>query len=188
MRWRDTPIGYGWVSIGLHWLTAALVLVMLFVGNSIPSDKGFNLDKLRLHTSLAFVSYTALWFRIWWRFKDGHPGPLARQNRTYFAIGKALHFLLLIALAAMLASGPVMAWTGGYPIQVFSLFTVPSPLPLSPAIFDFSRKIHIAAATTLALGVALHICGSAKHFFIDNDGAIDRMLIAAGTPKKEPRP
>ena len=35
MRVRDGQADYGWVSIGLHWLGAAVVLSMLFVGDSI---------------------------------------------------------------------------------------------------------------------------------------------------------
>jgi cytochrome b561 len=179
LQLADTRTGYGWISIGLHWLTAILVVVMLFVGNSIPGPDGVYADKLRLHTSLAFVFYIALWFRIYWRFAQGHPGPLPRQTGVFFLIGKYLHFSLLVALAGMLVSGPVMAWAGGFPVEVFSAFTLPPMIGLSPTAFVVSHTVHVACATYLALGVLVHMAGAAKHFFINNDGTIDKILIVA---------
>ncbi|OYX33379.1 MAG: hypothetical protein B7Y99_07420 [Caulobacterales bacterium 32-69-10] len=186
MRWKDVPAGYGWISIGLHWLTALFVVVMLFVGSSIRSETGVNDDKLRLHTGLAVIFYLALWFRVYWRFRMGHPGPLRRQQPLAFAIGKYLHGFLLIALGAMLISGPIMAWAGGFPIDVFGLFTVPSPIPVSPSAFRVAHQFHAGCASALAAGAALHLCGSAKHFFFDNDGSLDRILIAAADPAAPP--
>jgi len=112
----------------------------------------------------------------------GHPGPLRRQKPLYFAIGKYLHLLLLLAIAGMLVSGPLLTWAGDYPLEVFGLFTVPSPFPPDPGLFAVALQAHITCATALAVGVGLHIAGAAKHFFIDNDGSIDKILIAAPTP------
>ena len=183
MRWKDTPTGYGWISIGLHWVTAIFVLVMLFVGNSIPGKQGIYADKLRLHTSLAFIFYIALWFRIYWRFSKGHPGPLPKQKGPFFYIGKYTHLALLVALAGMLISGPIMAWSGGYPVDVFHWFRINSPISMDAGLFTVMHTVHVACATFLAIGAVAHIGGTAKHFFFDNDGTIDKILVAAAPDK-----
>ena len=75
MRWRDTRTGYGWLSIALHWLTAIAILTIWFVGSSIQNDLAAGSESsLRLHTSIAISAYVLLWFRVIWRFKQGHPG------------------------------------------------------------------------------------------------------------------
>ena len=182
MRWKDTATGYGWVSIILHWLTAIFIIVMLFVGNSIEGSRGIYDDKLRLHTTLAFIFYLALWFRVYWRFSKGHPGPLPRQKGFFFYVGKYTHFSLLIALVGMLISGPIMAWSGGLPVSVGHLFAIPSPIPMNPGLFSLAHEIHVACATFLAIGALLHIGGAAKHFFINNDGTVDKILVAVAPP------
>jgi cytochrome b561 len=188
MRWRDTSTGYGWISIILHWATAVAVLVMLLVGNSIPAGAGYHPDTLALHTSLAFVFYLALWFRIGWRLRQGHPGPLPRQKGLFFQIGKLTHWTLLAALAGMLLSGPAAAWSGGYPVQVFGLFAIPSPLAPDATLFALARSAHIGCATVLGLGALLHVAGAAKHFIINRDGTLDKILVPAGPQPAATRP
>ena len=188
MRWKDTATGYGWVSIILHWVTAVFIIVMLFVGNSIVGARGIYDDKLRLHTTLAFIFYLALWFRIYWRFAKGHPGPLPRQKGFFFYIGKYTHLSLLVALTGMLISGPIMAWSGGLPVNVGHMFEIASPIPMNADLFTFMHQIHVACATFLAVGALLHIGGAAKHFFINNDGTVDKILVAANPVTGEPEP
>ena len=37
MRLKDTATGYGWISILLHWVTAVLILYLLYLGTTIGS-------------------------------------------------------------------------------------------------------------------------------------------------------
>ncbi len=187
MRLKDTRTGYGWISIVLHWVTAAFVLTMLFVGNSIPSvHGGAYQDKLRLHVGLAFIFYLFMWFRIWWRFAKGHPAPLPKQRGFFFYVGKYTHFGLILALALMLVSGPLMASSGGFPLAVFDWFTIPPLIDVNVDVFTVAHFLHVAGATILGWGAFLHICGSAKHFLIDNDGTLDKMLVAAAPEADDP--
>ena len=128
MRTADTANGYGWISIALHWLTAAIVLTMFVIGSmSQGAAEETSLRLVHLHTTIGVTAYVLLWGRIVWRFMMGHPGPLPRQGALFFAIGKYFHFLLLAAIAAMLISGPAMIWLDGAPIHVFSV-EISSPL------------------------------------------------------------
>ena len=56
MQLTDTPAGYGWISILLHWVTAVVIIVMLFAGSSIAStDPQERSAALNFHTSLSFA-------------------------------------------------------------------------------------------------------------------------------------
>lgn len=177
-RFGDTANGYGWGSIVLHWLTAVVVLALLFIGSSIAGSEAEQRGALiRLHTSIAVAAYVILWWRIVWRFRKGHPGPLTKQPRMFFLIGKYVHFAMLIAMAAMLVSGPLMVWSQGQSIGVFGWFEIPSPLPASHALRDALHSVHANAAIVIAVGVALHLAGVYKHAAFDQDGTFGKMLV-----------
>jgi len=83
VRLQDTSHGYGWISIALHWLTAAIVLTMWIVGtmSQVASHEDYP-ALVRLHSTIGVTAYVLLWARIAWRFKIGHPGP--RPDSTPF--------------------------------------------------------------------------------------------------------
>ena len=127
MRLNDTPSGYGWISIILHWLTAIVIIVMLFAGSSIASDDPLErAEALNFPTSLGISCYILRCARIVWRVVVGHPGPNKKQGGLFFEMGKWTHYILLVALAGMLLSGPVMAWASGTDIVVFDWFRIPA--------------------------------------------------------------
>jgi cytochrome b561 len=177
MRLTDGLSDYGWISIALHWCGAVAIVAMLLIGNSIqiPDEGGIDPDVLRTHTTVGLSLYIPLWGRIIWRLRFRHPKALPRQKALYYRIGKLFHYGLLAAMAVMLVTGPVMAWSGGLPLQVFNLM-VPSPLELPPSLFHSTHWLHVAGATVLGWGVLLHILAVIKHTALDKDGALEKIL------------
>ena len=156
-------------------MSAAAILALLFIGDSIgaPGDAG---HMLHLHTSVALTGYAVLVARVAWRFARGHPSPSPRQRRAGYALGRALHIGLLLALAAMLASGPLLAWSGGLPLDLWN-WRVPAPFEASPGLFAAASRVHAVAATCLGWGILLHILAVAKHVAVDRDGGFERILV-----------
>jgi len=180
MRTRDTRTGYGWISIALHWLTAIVILTIWFIGSSIQSDVAAGgTGTLRLHTSIAISAYALLWARIIWRFWQGHPGPLTAQAGFFFLLGKYTHYIMLVAIATMLISGPLMVWARGDIIYVFDWFTIPSPLAPNMDFFSFTHSVHVWCGRVIIVGTLLHIGGVYKHAAFNQDGTFGKMLIAA---------
>jgi cytochrome b561 len=180
MAVRDTASGYGWGSILLHWVTAVIIIVMLYVGSSIDSLAGAERQStLVLHTSIAITTYALLWLRIIWRFAYGHPGPLAKQGRFFFLVGKWVHLLMLGALAVMLISGPFLVWSMGEPIHVFDWFAIPSPLEASVELTTALHAVHRWAAILIFVAMLLHIGGVYKHTAFNQDGTLTKMIIPA---------
>ncbi len=142
MRTADTDNGYGWISIALHWLTAVIVLTMFVIGTmSQSADEAGYVRLVHLHTTIGIAAYPLLWGRIGWRFAVGHPGRLPKQSAFFFAIGKYFHFVMLLAIAVMLLSGPLMVWTAGERIQVFGL-AIPGPFGKLEAVQHALRAVH----------------------------------------------
>jgi cytochrome b561 len=181
VRVRDTATGYGWISIALHWLTAATVLTMLTVGMLSQGDAGRGADPamLRLHTTIGVSAYALLWGRIVWRFALGHPWPLPAQRPLWFMAGKYFHFAMLVAIGVMLVSGPLIMWSAGKPIAVFA-YEIPSPMSEVPALRHLAGAIHGYAATFIFAGLILHVLAVFKHTAIDRDGTFDKIMVAGG--------
>lgn len=175
----DPAGGYGWVSIVLHWATVAVLLPLWFVGyaTSHPGSESV-LKLIHTHTTIAVCAYALLWLRVLWRFKQGHPAPLPRQRRWSAQLGKAVHYLLVVAIAVMLVSGPLMAWSGGDAIHVFSA-AIPSPLPKLPHLSSWLLAVHRTTSRIIMLAILLHVCAVLKHVAFDHDGILGRMLVAA---------
>jgi cytochrome b561 len=177
VRLMDTASGYGWISIALHWLAAAVVLAMWTIGTLSQSAPEGDTSLADLHTTVGVSAYLLLWVRIVWRFAVGHPGPRPRQAALLFPLAKYFHFLMLAALGVMLLSGPLMLWSAGEAIKVFSL-AIPSPLPMLPGAGEVLFRIHAASATVIILGIALHVMAVFKHMVANRDGTFEKIMIA----------
>lgn len=184
-RLADTASGYGWISIALHWVTAIVVVTMLFIGSSIagtePERRG---EVVVLHTSIGISAYALLWWRIVWRFRKGHPGPLPQQRRAFFLMGKYVHYAMLVAMACMLLSGPLMVWSQGDGIQVFGWFEIPTPVGPNHVARDFLHGVHVSAAGVIFVGLVLHLGGVYKHAAFDQDGTFMKMLVPAAPAQR----
>jgi cytochrome b561 len=181
MRTSDTTNGYGWISIALHWLTAIAILTIWFIGSSITAQEDMAEYErlLRLHTSIAIAAYALLWVRIAWRFVKGHPGPLPGQAGAFYAIGKFTHYAILIAIALMLVSGPLMVWARGADIHVFDWFAIPGPFGMNMPLYDVMHTIHVWCSRVIIAGTLLHIGGVYKHAAFNQDGTFGKMLVAS---------
>jgi len=185
VRWKDTRSGYGWVSIALHWVAAALVLTMWTLGTmsqtNVEADAAWY---AHLHMSIGVSAYALLWARIMWRFTVGHPEPHPGQSALLFPLAKYFHYLFLIAIGVMLVSGPLMVWSGGDAVEVFAL-SIPSPFAAWRELHDLLRRVHGVTATVIILGVILHILAALKHIVINRDGTFDKIMIADGAERAD---
>jgi cytochrome b561 len=158
---------------------------MWFIGDSIAIAEGANKDQLiRLHTSIAILAYVLLWLRVLWRVLKGHPGPLPKQRGVFYRIGVAVHLIMVAAIAVLLVSGPLMAWSGDIPIRVLDWFSIPAPFGMNARFFSVAHAVHVGAATVLIIGATLHIGGVIKHVAFNRDGTFAKMLLAADNPAR----
>jgi len=156
----DRRDSFGWISIGLHWLTAAIVITMWILGKSIADGAIDEIAARRaVHVTLGLSAWILLAGRIAWRLAVPHPRAQGQSLRTH-RFARAFHYLLLAALAVMLLSGPLLAWfLHGQ----------------SPSV-DVLHTVHAGTANVLFLLVVIHIGGALKHLMFHDDDTIVRML------------
>jgi cytochrome b561 len=85
--------------------------------------------------------------------------------------------ILLAGLALMLLSGPIMVWSKGYPINIFGLISLPSPLGKMETLHEAMEALHKLGAKLLFFAFILHMLGVLKHLIIDRDNTLKRMLV-----------
>lgn len=181
MQWINTAKTYGWLTIVLHWLAAAGVLAMLYIGlcagwaedaHDMPQHRAL----MSLHFSLGMTLWLILAARIALHYLQQTPEPPA-QPRPLNLLATIIQNLLLLAVALLIISGPLMLWTGRS--LSITVWGVALPGPFSAP----NRGLHEAAETVHAIGryalyvlIPLHVLGALKHVMIDRDGVFRRML------------
>lgn len=172
----DSLSTYGWPSIVLHWLTAAVIIALWFIGKSIGTVPAEAMDSRRsLHVSIAMTAWLILAFRIAWRIRSRHPHVRGQSLRIH-RIARTTHYTMLALLALMLLSGPFLAWSGGQPISVFGVVSLPSPVGASESVRTIAGTVHGNAALLLFLLTIVHIGGALKHLMFHSDDTIVRMI------------
>ncbi len=175
-RLRDDRHSYGWVSILLHWLTAALVIALWLLGKSIASQPPDGIDLRRaLHVSIAASAWLLILIRIGWRLASAQPR-VRGQSRGIHRIAKGTHYLMLCVLLIMLLSGPVLVWARGESVRLFGALAIAGPVGTSESTAALAHLVHANAAMLLFWLVLLHVAGALKQLMFHSDETFARML------------
>jgi cytochrome b561 len=158
---QDRPDSFGWISIALHWLTAVLITALWIIGRSIEFQAVDSIDARRsLHVTLGLAAWLLLAARIAWRLKNPHPRAFG-QSELIHRVARATHYLMLMLLAIMLVSGPLLAWSSS----------------TLPAMAAGIHSVHGAGANLLLLLVVIHVAGALKHLMFNDDETIARIFV-----------
>lgn len=173
---------YGLMAIALHWIMAPLLLG-LFVLGAYMSDLPFSPDKLRLinwHKWLGAIALMLAVLRLLWRVTHRPPALPAQIVATMPSWQQAAHHgvhrLLYLLMLAAPASGMLMSAAAGYPVVLFGVLPLPSPISPDPELAKIFKALHGPLAMALMICIALHVAAAIKHHFINRNGLIRRML------------
>ncbi len=177
--------GWNGLSRFLHWVTAAVILWVLGLGNYIGTfvtDVYEAFELVQLHKSWGFVAFALGVIRIAWRCVSRAPLPPPGMPRWQRVASRVSHFLLYALMIAMPVSGWLYASASnaqelfGIQNEVFGLFELPDPFqPGSEELADRFGRFHGMASRLLMLVVAIHVLAALKHHFVDRDDVLRRM-------------
>jgi len=183
MTIKDAPTGYGWISIALHWLNAVAVVMIWFIGNKMADTglpDGEAAELLRVHTSVAVTVYLLIWLRIGWRLYWGHPQGLADQGRIPFMVARTVHYTLLMCIATLLISGPLVSWYGGEAIAFYNLGSIPSPVAANDTLHEFLEIAHRWGSNVLFFVALTHMTAAARQLAFGRGETAKRMTAPTG--------
>ncbi len=175
-----TVTKYNRLHVGLHWLSAFLIMFMLVMGTfslaETPNSSPDKLFALRGHMILGGTVLLLTIFRLIWLRLRPKPAHAVTGNVLLDKIGISVHHTLYLLIVVVLASGVGMALLSGLPGIVFG-----GEGNLPQSFFDYPpRYVHGIATKLLAALVLLHIVGAIYHQFVLKDRLFSRMWFGRG--------
>lgn len=186
MQWINTRQGYGWLSITLHWLAAAAVILMLITGFRADfageaGDRATRAAVMAWHISIGASFALILLARVVASYAQPRPAPPEQAPILKF-LSIATHQALLLAILIQLVSGALAVWSGGRAIDVFGVISIPGPFAeRNEGAHEVAELMHAIGRWTMVGAITLHVLGALKHAMIDRDGVLQRMLAPAKT-------
>jgi cytochrome b561 len=181
------PSGYGRAAQAFHWISVALIAVLVPIGlySSWIGDgpvRSWLLDSWHKPLGLLVIVLTVL--RLGWKATQPKVAEAEGLARWESILSRITHWALYAVLLAMPLTGLLMSQGAGRPTSFFHLFDLPQMLWVDPALkpreqanYLLGKWLHEDVVQwALYLIVALHLAGSIKHRYIDGDRAFLRRM------------
>jgi cytochrome b561 len=160
----------------LHWLMAAMVLAMLFIGIGMVSTlQPKFLTLIAIHRPLGIAILLLAIFRLGVRLRRGAPSLPADLPLWQAISAKASHYLLYALLIAMPLVGWSMLSAGGFPIVLGGPIHLPKIMPHNDELYAFLRSAHTILAFLFFATILLHVGAALFHRLIRQDGVFSSM-------------
>lgn len=160
----------------LHWLMAALVLAMLFIGVFMVSTTGpAYVTLLSLHRPIGIAILALVLLRLPLRLATGAPALPEDLAPLQKRIAWASHLLLYATLVALPLIGWGMLSAGGYPVRLAGAVVLPPILPHDLALYAWLRAAHSVVALAFFALILLHLAAALMHGLVRRDGVLRSM-------------
>ena len=170
---------YNLLARVLHWLMAASILAMLFIGVGMMSSLTQRPWLLSLHQPLGIAILLLAVVRLVNRLVSGAPPLPADLPRWQVLAAKASHWALYALMLAM----PLLGWgvrsAGGWPVALGGGVVLPPIAPHDPTVYAVLRDAHGTLAWVLFALVLGHLAAALFHAWVRRDGVFGSMVRSA---------
>lgn len=170
----------------LHWLMAAMILAMLFLGVGMVASLELRPWLLALHRPLGLLILVLAVIRLWHRYRNPPPPlPVTLQPLQAWA-ARASHALFYLLMLLMPLLGWAMSSASGLPVGLPGGWVLPAIAPEGPAVYSWLRGAHGVLAYALFALVLVHVAAALHHAWVRRDGVFEAMTgrkaagVAAG--------
>jgi len=166
-----------WPARLLHWLMAAMILAMLFIGVGMVASVSERHDWLvRVHKPLGIAILLLAVLRLAVRLRHPRPPlpadlPLLQRWAAF-----ASHWLLYALMLALPLVGWAMLSAGGYPVMLSHSLRLPAILPANGVAFAVLRHLHAWLAVLLFVTFLAHLGAALYHGLVRRDGVLGSMV------------
>lgn len=181
------PARYTAVAITLHWLMAAALVGMIFMGWRMEDMRDLALagdltfaevqTYYNWHKTIGISLLVLALARLGWRFTHKVP-PMPDTMKPWEKLAaRATH----IAFYAVMIAVPVFGWltasATNFPSYLANNPALELPhLPVSNDLYEPLGSIHGAGGWVIFALLALHAGAALKHHFINKDAVLTRMI------------
>jgi len=161
----------------LHWLMAAMVLSMLFIGVAMVTSMPDYHRLVSIHRPLGILILILVVIRFINRKLSRlppFPPTMSSQERRIAHASEILLDTLMFVL-------PLIGWgmlsAGSYPIVMVGSLHLPPILPANQMLYAFLRKTHTILAYLLFATFLAHFSAVLFHTLVVRDHLLDRMSL-----------
>lgn len=159
----------------LHWLMAACIFAMLFIGVGMVSTVSQRyLTLVSIHKPLGIAILLLVLVRIVVRLRSGAPPLPADLPEPMKLAAHLSHYAFYALMLAMPLIGWGMLSAAAYPVQVLG-FTLPPIVPQSDALHSLLWTAHRTLAFAFFALILLHLGAALFHALIRRDGVFEAM-------------
>ncbi|HEY0208819.1 cytochrome b [Acerihabitans sp.] len=160
----------------LHWLMAAAIVAMLFIGVAmVATVSSLHALLVSVHKPLGLMILVLAAVRLWLRFYTAVPPLPASVPAWQRGMAHLSHW----ALYAMMFLQPLIGWAmqsaAGYPVSLGGSFVLPPIVPVNNDWYAVLRPLHSQVALALFITVMLHLAAALFHALVLRDGVFDSM-------------
>jgi len=173
MPFRNQLQTYGLGSVLLHWLMAALIIGLFFLGEYMVDLDYYDAwykTAPDIHRSIGVIVALLLILRLVWRLSNIHPKVIGKPWEHKQAIW--VHRLFYALIIGIVISGYFITTAEGQTVSVFSWFDVPAVLYGYDNQEDMAGGIHEWLTHILIILVILHGLAALKYHFINRDNTL----------------
>jgi cytochrome b561 len=196
VRFEARSQRYNAVAIALHWLIALAILAMLVMGLAMTHVAMAPVDKFKLyqlHKSVGLTILILAVLRLLWRLTHRPPPLPAGMPAWERHAAETTHVALYVFMIGM----PLVGWAmvsvsafnlptvlyGVLPWPHLTFLTVFGPKKVLEPLF---KLIHAYGGYALIAFVALHAAAALRHYVVERDTVLQRMI--PGLPRLGKRP
>src|SRR5262249_4295262 len=176
---RNSTTAWGWPAIVLHWVGAALIVVLLAHGwwMTHMTARPDRLANYSLHAALGYDFLALLILRLLWRWLNPVPALPGQTWERYAA--KAGHVALYLLMFASALTGWALAGTFRSPLDLDLLRLAVPAIHQSQdrAMHGLFEESHMILSYLLAVLVVVHLLGALRHHVIKHNDVLRRMLV-----------
>ncbi|ABA51031.1 cytochrome B561 [Burkholderia pseudomallei 354e] len=161
----------------LHWVMAAMIVSMLFVGaGMVTTVSGRHAALVAMHKPLGVAVLVLACVRVVVRLSSRPPAlPADLPGWQKFA-AHGSHLVLYALMIAMPLVGWAMLSAGGYPVTLGGGVRLPSIVPADAVWFAWLRHAHRWLAYLFFATFLAHFAAALYHGMIRRDGVLRAMV------------
>jgi cytochrome b561 len=181
---RFTPL-----QRALHWLMAACILAMFFIGvGMVSSIAPKYLSLIAIHKSLGALILILALIRLAVRWRYGAPALPADLPAPMKLAAELSHYILYTLMIAMPLLGWGMLSAANYPVVLLGGVHLPMILPPSDSLHTLLWNAHFYLAFVFFAIVLLHLAAALFHALVRHDGVFEAMAPVPQHESSQDRP
>jgi cytochrome b561 len=160
----------------LHWVMAACIVAMLFIGVAMVSTIAPTyLTLVSVHKPLGVVILILALIRLAVRWRYGAPPLPADLPEPMKLAAHLSHYVLYLLMIALPLIGWGMLSAAAYPVKLWDGVYLPQILPLSDSLHTALWNAHRYLAFLFFAVILMHFAAALFHALIRRDGVFDAM-------------